>query len=425
MDQQTGFSTDGGRQPAGEKGAAVLSLLLRYILPLVILAGAVVAMIWMMETGPKAKPRPKARNATLVEVRTVHSGTRQTLVHAMGTVMPSRQVQLMPQVSGEVIALGPHLVPGGFFRAGEEVLRIDPTDYRIAVQQLASEVAQVEAEIQLEQGKQLVARKEYELLGESVSEEEKALMLRQPQLDTLKASLEAARGRLEQARVDLGRTQIDAPFNAVVQSRDINVGSRVTPSVPLATLAGTDAFWIEISVPVSQLRWIRLPGPQGEKGSVVRVYDEAAWGGEAYRLGHVIRLAAAVEPEGRMARMLVEVDDPLAREKGQAGKPILLIGAYVRVEIEGRHLDNVIALPRDLVREGDRAWVMSGDGRLEIRPLDILFRGRDEVLVNGGVSDGERLVVTDLSAPVEGMQLRLQEDAAQASATPDQGKTQP
>jgi len=407
-----------GRKPEGFS-------LLRIVLPLLILVGAVAAAVWMMESGPKAKPRPKTRNATLVEVQTVHPENRQTVVHAMGTVKPSREVQLMPQVSGEVIELGPHLVPGGFFTAGQRLLRIDPTDYRIAVQQLASEVAQVEAGIQLEQGKQLVARREYELLGETVSEEEKALMLRQPQLDTLKASLEAARVRLEQARVDLSRTEIAAPFNAVVQTRDVNIGSRVTSSSTLATLAGTDAFWVEVSVPTSQLRWIRLPGPKGEKGSVVRVYDEAAWGPDTYRLGTVTRLSASVEPEGRMARMLVEVDDPLALQKGNAGKPVMLIGSYVRVEIEGRTIDSVIALSRDLIREGDRVWVMNAEGRLEIRPVDILFRGRDEVLVKEGLADGERLVVTDLSAPVEGMQLRLQGDDRQASAPAGQEKGQP
>lgn len=390
------------------------SLLLRYLLPLLILAGAVLVAFWLMKTGPKAKPKPKERQATLVEVQPVHVGPQRTTIHAMGTVKPAREVTLMPQVSGEVIEIAPQFIPGGMLAAGEQLLRIDPTDYRIAVAQLESEVARVEAEIQQEQGRQMVARREYELLGEDVSDEEKALMLRQPQLDTLKSSLDAARARLQQARINLERTTIRAPFNAIVQARRVNLGTRVTPSAVLVELVGTDTYWVELSVPVSQLRWLRLPGALGEKGSAVRIYDEAAWGPEAYREGRLLRLAASLEPEGRMARLLVEVADPLARQKAQANSPRMIVGAYVRAEIAGQPVESAANIPRRLVRDGDTVWIMDDEGRLEIRPLDILFRGRDEVLVPQGLTEGERLVVTDLSAAVEGMRLRLREEATPA-----------
>ena len=415
MEQAHKSPAEPNLDPAGSSQKQTGSLLLRFVLPLLVLVGAVVAAIWLMQTGPRATPRPKTRNATLVEIRPVQVGPRQILIHAMGTVQPAREVQLMPQVSGEVIELRRQLVPGSFFPQGETLLKIDPTDYRLTVQQMAGEVAKVEAELQLEQGKQLVARREYELLGELVSEEEKSLMLRQPQLDTLKASLDTARVHLEQARIDLGRTQITAPFNAVVQSRNVNLGTRVTPSSTLATLIGTDVYWVEVSVPTSQLRWIDLPRQEREKGSPVRVYDEAAWGKNAYRTGQVIRLAATVEQEGRMARLLVEVNDPLARHSENAGQPVMLAGAYVRVEISGKGVDSAAAFAPGLIHEGSNVWIMNGDGRLEIRPVDILFRGRDEVLIENGIAEGERLVVSDLPAPVEGMQLRLQESADQNS----------
>ncbi|MDW7643785.1 MAG: efflux RND transporter periplasmic adaptor subunit [Desulfuromonadales bacterium] len=386
-------------------------LLLRYLLPLLILVGAVLIAFWLMKTGPKAKPKPKERQATLVEVQPVHVGPQRTIIHAMGTVKPAREVAIMPQVSGEVIAINPHFMPGGMLAEGEEFLRIDPTDYRIAVAQLESEVARVEAEIQLEQGRQMVARREYELLGEDVSDAEKALMLRQPQLDTLKASLDAARARVQKARIDLERTTITTPFNAVVQARHVNLGTRVTQATALVELVGTDAYWVELSVPVSQLRWIKLPDRTGGKGSSVRIYDEAAWGGDLFREGHVLRLAASVEPEGRMARLLVEVADPLARRQANAGRPRMLIDSYVRVEIVGSAVESAAKIPRRLVRDGDTVWIMNEQDRLEIRPIEILFRGPDDVLVPQGLREDERLVVTDLSAAVEGMRLRLQEPA--------------
>ncbi len=402
---------------------SLLVRILRILLPVVVLAAGVFIVLWMMETKPQAKPRPQARNAALVEVQRVEYGPQRTQVDAMGTVVAARQVELKPQVSGEILTLSDNLVPGGYFRTGETLLRIDPTDYRLTVRQLASEVAQIESDLQLEQGNQLIAQKEYELLGQPVTEAELSLILRQPQLDSLRASLEAAQVKLEQAKVDLARTEISAPFNAVVQTREVNVGSRVGESTALATLVGTDEYWVEVSVPVSQLRWIKIPQAKGEVGSLVKIFDNAAWGAEAYREGRVIRLAAGLETQGRMARLLVQVKDPLALSAGSLGKPRLLIDSYVQVQIEGLALPSAVALDRSLLRDGDNLWLLDDQGRLEIRPVSVAFKGRDQALITAGVAPGEQLVTSDLAAPVAGMALRVSEDKTQdgngvANSTP-------
>ena len=391
-------------------------LALRIVLPLIVLAVGVALSLWMMETSPQARPKPKTRNAALVEVRTIEFAPRKSVVSAMGTVRPSREVNLRPQVSGEVVELAADFLPGGHFRKGETLLRIDPTDYRLAVRQLSSEVARVESEIRIEQGNQLVAQKEYELLGETVSEEETFLMLRRPQLDNLRAALEAAQARLDQAKINLRRTEIAVPFNAVVQSRDINIGTRVSEGTALATLIGTDAYWVEVSVPVSQLRWIRIPASENEEGSRVRIHDRTAWGEDAWRTGEVIRLAAGLEEQGRMARLLVKVADPLALLPRNAGAPRMLIDAYVRVEIEGRELPSAVAIDRNVVRDGDTLWIMDDENRLDVRRIEIAFRGREQVLVTGGVEEGERMVISSLPGPAPGMALRLEDKQGDASS---------
>lgn len=380
-------------------------VILRTLVPVAVLAAGAAVALWLMETGPQAKPRPQARNATLVAVSTVDYGPQQTVVSGMGTVAAARNVELKPRVNGEIIELNRNLVPGGHFRKGETMLKIDPTDYRLAVRQLATDVAKAESDLQLEQGNQLVAQKEYKLLGETVSNEEKALMLRRPQLENLRATLEAARAKLEQARIDLARTEIKAPFNAVVQSRAVNIGTRADESSVLATLVGTDAYWVEVSVPVSQLRWIRIPQTDGDQGSLVRVFDSAAWGDGVFRQGRVIRLEAGLEEQGRMARLLVRVEDPLGLKPGSAGQPRMLIGSYVRVEIEGQAVASAAAIKREFIRNGNSVWVMNSKGGLDIRPVKIAFRGTDRLLITGGIDPGERLVTTDLASPVAGMPL--------------------
>ena len=406
--------------PAGHNRRATL---LKLLLPIiVVIAGAAVAA-WMMQSGPKAKPRAKVRNAVLVDVRSIKFDSQTTTISVMGTVKPQREVTLKPRVSGEIISISDNLLPGGRFSKDEPLLTIDPSDYQLTVRQLASEVARVEADLQIEQGRQRVAQKEYELLGETVSDEEKKLMLRVPQLESSRAVLEGTRARLEQAQLDLNRTTVKAPFNAVVMSREINLGTRVSPTTSLATLVGSDRYWIEASVPASQLKWINT-GQQGSAtGSTVRIYDTAAWGADNYRTGQLIGLTAMVEEKGRMARLLAEVPDPLALQSTPGEQPKLLLGSYVRVEIEGKLLPHAAAIERDLVHDGNRLWIMDDQDHLDIRSVEIAFRDQDHVLITGGVNAGERLVTTNLPSPVQGMTLQLK--GAEATNTGETEKTKP
>jgi len=393
------------------------TVVFRTLLPLAVIAAGVAVAFWLMETGPQAKTRPRTRNATLVAVRIVDYSAQQTVISGMGTVAAACNVELKPRVNGEIVELNGNLVPGGYFCQGETLLKIDPTDYRLTVRELATDVAKAESDLQLEQGNQLIAQKEYKLLGETVSDQERALMLRRPQLENLRATLEAARAKLEQAQVDLARTEIKAPFNAVVQSREVNLGTRASDSTVLATLVGTDAYWVEVSVPVNQLRWIRIPQTEGDQGALVRVYDTAAWGDGVFRRGRVIRLESGLEEQGRMARLLIQVEDPLSLQPGHSDQPRMLIGSYVRVEIEGNGVASAAAIDRGFIRNGNSVWVMDVDGNLVIRPVKIAFRGTDRLIITGGIDPGEQMVISDLSAPVAGMPLRTVGNTAGQTAT--------
>lgn len=396
---------------------SLTSLVLRRLLPLaVIVAGAGVAF-WLMETGPQAKPKARVRNTTLVEYTTVNYGPQQTMITGMGTVAAARTVELKPQVTGSITELSAELIPGGHFKEGETLLKIDPADYRLAVKKLTTDVAKAESDLQLEQGNQLIAQKEYKLLNEMVSDTEKALILRRPQLENLRATLESAQAGLEQARVDLARTEIKAPFNAVVLSRAVDIGTRADESTVLATLVGTDACWVTVSIPVDQLRWINIPQKQGEEGSLVRIYDSGAWGDGVFREGRVIRLEAGLEEQGRMARLLVQVEDPLSLKPDSAGLPRMLIGQYVRVEIQGQGMASAAAINREFIRNGNSVWIMDGDGNLAIRPVEIAFKGTDQLLITGGIAAGEQLITTDIAAPVAGMSLKAVDDTASQMAT--------
>ncbi|MBN1765656.1 MAG: efflux RND transporter periplasmic adaptor subunit [Sedimentisphaerales bacterium] len=377
------------------------------IIPLILIGGGIYLAYYLYKTSPKSDRTPPAPQARLVDVITVQRQDVPTTINAMGTVIPAREVILKPQVSGRIIQINPELIPGGLFQAGQLLMTIDPADYELMVKQRQTEVAQAESNLKIELGNQAVAQQEFELLGEHVHEADKTLVLREPQLLSVQSRLEATRAQLEQAKLDLERTRISAPFNAIVNEKYVDIGTTVSPSSSLATLTGTDEYWIEALVPVDQLQWIIIPRQNGDQGSHARIYNTSGWADDEYREGQVIRLSGELETNGRMARLLISINDPLALNTENTGDQPLLIGSYVRTEIAGQTIPSVVRLDRYLLRDGDNVWVCTPENTLEIRPVKVVFRSENNVLITKGLESGDRVIITDMAAVVNTMPVRL------------------
>lgn len=415
----------GAGDPGGASPSPRARRWARRLLPLLVLLGCVAIGAALLATGPVATRQPRPPTARIVEVTQAERTTAPARLDLMGTVVATREVVLRPQVSGRVVEVAPDFVPGGRFATGDVMLRIDPSDALLAIRQREAELAQTRAELRLERGNQAVARSEFALLGEAIAEADRDLVLRQPQLASVEARVEAAEAALDRARLDLERTTLRAPFPALVRSRGVELGSRVDAATEIATIVDTGAYWIEVLVPAGQLRWIDVPRSAGTEGALdlaegaldlaegsrAVLRHAGAWGPGAEREGRIVRLLGDIESEGRMARLLVRVDDPLALAPEHRGLPPLLLGSYVSVEIRGRPLEDVFSLDRSFLRGGDRVWLLGDDGRLEIRPVEVAFRGADHVLVQTGLASGDRIVTSALSSPVAGMLLRAAPEA--------------
>lgn len=387
---------------AAEKRHPRIWLLLKIVLPIIAIMIGYGIMQYMIVTAPTAGRQKPPRTARLVDVQPVALTNAHAVIAAMGVVHPAREVTLFPRISGTVIEVRPELIPGGIKAEGDVLLAIDRLDYDLALRRAESVLATAESDYALELGQQALAQKEFDLLGgKDFSPEERALILREPQKARAEALRDSARAAVDGARLDLERTVITAPFNSIVRERHINVGAQVTPTSPLATLTDVDSYWIIAPVPVSQLAWLRIPEHLGQTGAVVNVI----FAGLPPRQGRVLRLLNELETSGRMAQLLIEVNDPLALKPETEGKPKLLLGDFVRVEVDGLWMEQVVALDRRLVRNYDQTWIMNTNDALDIRTLDIVFRGEEEVFVRGGLNEGERVVTTDLAAPVNGMKL--------------------
>jgi len=388
-------------------GNKLLKLFVRAVLPLLIVAGTVLFFKHLMDTRPRAPRRPADQQARLVTVETVRRQTLPVVIQAMGTVTAAREVVLYPEVSGLVEKIAPEVLPGGIVEAGQVLYEIDRRNYETALAQRQSELEQARLNLKIEEGSQRVAQREYRMREEVLDEADEDLILRRPYLAAKKAAAEAAEAAVRQAQLDLERCIIRAPFRAVVRTKYAELGSRVSPTTSLASLVGVDEFWVQLLVPVDQLAWIEIPREGFEGGAEVRITDPA-WGQEVFRVGRVLRLLAHLEEQGRMARLLVSVPSPLESPEGRTLPPLLL-GSYVRAEIIGRAARDVFAVPREYIRNGNQVWLMDEQNRLRIRTVEAVFRGPEAFYIRSGLEDGQRIVTTDLSSPVEGMLLRTAE----------------
>jgi RND family efflux transporter MFP subunit len=393
---------------------------MQIVLPILVIVCGVLVLLWLLQTSPKAKPRKKDARAVLVEVETLKALHQKISVQGMGTVQPALEVELKARVNGEIIKMHEKVLPGGHVKKGDVLFQIDPTDYENTARQLLSEVEKAKNNLEIERGNQLVAQKEFELLGEKVRPEEKRLILRQPQLRNLTATLDSVRARYEKAKLDIERTTIRAPFNGVIQSRMVNIGSQVNTSTPLVHLVGTDEFWIEVSIPVKKIRWLNIPDERSDISSQAVITSDSLWGAGMKREGLILRLAADLEEKGRMAKLLVKVDDPLLFEEKDDNMPSLLLGSFVEVDFEGKQLQDVVVVKRKYLRDGNYLWLMDKDKKMRIKKVDILYKDHDEVFISG-VSGGERLIVSNVAVPAEGLPLRLGKENNNV-ATPTAGK---
>ncbi len=407
-------------------------LLLKVLLPLVVLFAGLGYAAYMVESRPQPPKVERPQVAALVEVEEAEKGDRRVTVRGVGRVGPARQAVLAAEVSGRVVEVHDGLAVGGLLAAGEVAVRIDDEDYKLAVAQRRAAVTQARVELQVEAGRRRVAKQEWTRLAGDIetTEQGEALALRKPYQALAKANVSSARAALAAAQRQVAKAEVTVPFNAYVRAETVEPGMLAGPTSQLAQLVGTDAFWIEAAVPLDRLSWIDIPGIngfEGAYGSTVRVRQQAGDDVFTERTGRTLRLLNELDALGVQARVLVEVRDPLLlADDAGPGMPLLL-NAFVDLEFEGRSLQGVVRVPRVALRDGDKVWVATADDTLAIRQVAVVWRDEQEVLVDSGLAEGERVITSRLVNAADGMSVRVagaeapragSADAAEADAGP-------
>lgn len=384
---------------------------------LAIIGVGLVITALIFSTEPEAQQEGTSlETAMLVDVTTIKKGTFEPIIVATGTVQPVEDVNLSPLVSGQVIRRDPAFTPGGFVQNNQILLQIDPADFRNTLELRKSELMQSQTTLDTEMGRQQIAVQDLQLIADDslfgsnpLSEEERQLVLRKPQLNAVKATIGAAKAAVDQAQLNLERTTIRAPFDAHILSQNVTKGSLVAQGDILGRIVGIKEYWVVATVPVSKLQWLSFPNDNLEKGASVRIENSSTWSDDAYREGYLDRQIGALDGQTRLARVLVKVTDPLATTTELEGKPKLMIGTFVEVNIQADAIPNVVRLDRDYVRSNETVWVMK-DGKLEIRKVEIVLTDDTHAYIRGGLEDEEKVIISDLSTVSNGIGLRTATD---------------
>jgi RND family efflux transporter MFP subunit len=357
---------------------------------------------------PPERTVPPAQ-APLVETMLATSGPFQPVVNGSGQVRPRRLAQLVPEVAGRIIWLAPEFLQGGLLKADQELVRLDQADLLVTLAGAQAELEGARAMLAQEDALSKAALVEQDLLGVQAPTD---LALRKPQLAQALAHLSAAQARLMGAELGLKRSVLRAPFHARVVRLQAGLGQLVQRGVSLAELASTDVAEILIPVRDGDLGLLDMSWGQGlrlqpEESAKTGLADvRMSLGGEEHQWSaKLARIDGELDPRSRMVRLLLEVHDPYGLES--SGQPPLLAGAFVKARIPCRVLPNVVVLPRAVIGPGNEVWVLQGESRLERRQVEILWKDRKQAVLKSGVKAGERVVVSPLSNPVNGMAVRL------------------
>lgn len=350
---------------------------LSFLRPVAILLAAAVVAALMLRSTPEIAPRDVEVPRPLVSVQRIALDTVPVTVVAYGNVTAWRKLDLTAQVTGRVLEQAPEFEPGEIVDAGQTLLRIDPTDYRLAL---------AEARQSLTSAKLSLAD---------------ARALRQAaRVDEAEATVAAAEARIARAERDLANTEVAAPYRAVIDEQLVEEGQYISVGTRLGRVLGADRAEVRLSIPPQDIDFIDATGGTSVTLTTGDANSSARW---AARLA---RIEARIDADTRVFPVVVEVEDPL--NAGLHDIP-LRFGQFVRAEIFGGTVANAVMIPQAALHGDDDVFLLE-DGRLARRSVTVGRISEGGALVTEGLNAGDQVVTTRLDLMFEGMEVALNDE---------------
>ncbi len=375
----------------------------RRLTPVFIVVAGFLAAGLLLATGPKVEPRAPERVPPLVRTLRVEPETIRLKVSTHGTVIPRTESELVPEVSGRVIWRSPELVSGGFFDQDDVLLRVDPLDYEVALEQARADVARARSELS---NARRDDSRQRDLKAQGVASDAQREDAAN-RLAVTEASLRVANAALARAQRDLERTEIVAPYPGRVRTERVDVGQFVARGSPIATLYAVDRAEVRLPVHDDELAFLDIPLVRGQPEVPVPVLLRARFAvGEHLWEGQIVRTEGELDPQTRMVHVIAEVEEPYASDHS----PPLSVGLFVEASISGTEAENIVILPRSSLRGEQEVLVVDEENRLRHRKVKLLRVDSEQILVQEGLTSGEQVCVSALESATEGMQVRVRPD---------------
>ncbi|MDZ7684222.1 MAG: efflux RND transporter periplasmic adaptor subunit [Gammaproteobacteria bacterium] len=383
--------------------------------PVGVLAAGALAFALLYAARPEPEKKTEPPRPLTVFVEDVYRADTDLVVETTGEVRARTEVDIVAQVTGRITEVSPEFIEGGIVTAEAPLVRIEDIDYRLALSQARVRLA--EAKLGLEQARADadVARKQ---LRDATTASD--LALKRPHIAEAEARLAAARAAMEQAELEVSRTAISLPFDGRIRETNVNIGQFVTAGTRLGRAFSTESVEVRLPLHDDQLAAIGLPiGYVATPGKGPEVtFSARVAGRESHWRGRLVRLDASVDPKTRMIFGTARVDSPYTDNRSRHGMP-MAVGLFVHAEIKGRRIENARVIPRQALRAGDRVYVVGRSGRLEIRDVDVAHSSETQAVIASGVSPGERVIVSSVRNPIEGMALEAMRQTDDDSAVAD------
>lgn len=351
-------------------------------------------MLAVGASGAKEQDKEEVDTRPMVKIESAERMDYEVLIQSFGEVMPLETTMLSAQVSGEVVSWNPKFVAGGLVKRGEVLFSVEKDTYEAALWQAEAELSQAKAALIEEQARAEVAKREAKKLPSSQVSD---LYLRKPQLLSAKASLKSAESRLKIAQRDLADCEIVAPYDALVVARNIGKGEFVSRGTPVGQLNNIETA--EIIFPIAGFDSAFLPTEMANQEAIVINKGVKTFS----RVGQISRDIGIIDQSTRMSQIVVTVADPYGLN---SNSPALKFGSYVEVNVKGQTLQNVFRLPQDLITNR-KVWVLDDENKMQPKPVEIIREEGAYFIINSGLADSDRIVLTLPEYPQRGMEVRL------------------
>jgi RND family efflux transporter MFP subunit len=407
----------------------------------VVLLAAIMIAAVLVILRPKAERRVPIETGRLVEVFSAKAERVQMFIEAYGTVGPREALKLVAEVRGQVVIINPTFKEGGFVKAGTRLIQIDPRTYELEVQRRSVQIKQAQAEIKRLEQEVLnlqarikiakldvsLAKNEYFRLQKLIDKKvisqstldkteqqylaslerlqalENQMALTGPQREQLLAQRDLAKVLHQEAKLDLERSGLTAPFDGWVLEKAVEVGQHVNIGQNLGRIYSAGQLDIEVRIPVKDFKWFPAALDQDEIAEADVIFENT--GAQRTWKGRVSRIKAQMDDRTRTLPVVVEVDEASIAQQNQSSLR-LRPGMFVSVRIKGKEVEQAFVLPRHVVYPGDLVYTIKDD-RLKIKSVNILRTYKESVIVNEGLSEGEQIIKTPLSAATDGMMVRV------------------